>query len=133
TCVHQTLVFFFQAEDGIRDFHVTGVQTCALPISCSHHGRTPPCAEGLINAGVARVVGACSDPNPLVAGLGYQLLRDAGIDVITPCLEAQAQELNRGFMQRMRTGMPWVRLKLAHSLDGRSAMASGESQWITGP
>lgn len=100
---------------------------------CSHHGRTPPCAEGLINAGVARVVGACSDPNPLVAGRGYQMLRDAGIDVITPCLEAQAQELNRGFMHRMRTGMPWVRLKLAHSLDGRTAMASGESQWITGP
>src|SRR5690606_23611108 len=100
---------------------------------CSHHGRTPPCAEGLINAGVTREVGAGSDPNPLVAGRGYQMLRDAGIDVITPCLETQAQELNRGFMQRMRTGMPRVRLKLAHSLDGRTAMASGESQWITGP
>lgn len=99
---------------------------------CSHHGRTPPCAEGLIKAGVARVVGACSDPNPLVAGRGYNLLRDAGIEVITPCLEAQAIDLNKGFMQRMRSGMPWVRAKLAQSLDGRTAMASGESQWITG-
>jgi diaminohydroxyphosphoribosylaminopyrimidine deaminase/5-amino-6-(5-phosphoribosylamino)uracil reductase len=100
---------------------------------CSHHGRTPPCAEGLINAGVARVIGACSDPNPLVAGRGYNMLRDAGIEVITPCLEAQAIELNRGFMQRMSSGLPLVRIKLAQSLDGRTAMASGESQWITGP
>lgn len=100
---------------------------------CSHYGRTPPCAEGLINAGVARVVGACSDPNPLVAGRGYQMLRDAGIEVITPCLEGQAIALNKGFMQRMKTGLPYVRIKLAQSLDGRTAMASGESQWITGP
>lgn len=100
---------------------------------CSHYGRTPPCAEGLINAGVARVVGACSDPNPLVAGRGYQMLRDAGIEVLTPCLEGQAIALNKGFMQRMKTGLPYVRIKLAQSLDGRTAMASGESQWITGP
>lgn len=100
---------------------------------CSHHGRTPPCAEGLIKAGVARVVGACSDPNPLVAGRGYQLLRAAGIDVITPCLEQQAVEINKGFMQRMQSGLPYSRIKLAQSLDGRTAMASGESQWITGP
>ncbi|WP_430460212.1 bifunctional diaminohydroxyphosphoribosylaminopyrimidine deaminase/5-amino-6-(5-phosphoribosylamino)uracil reductase RibD [Thalassolituus sp. LLYu03] len=100
---------------------------------CSHYGRTPPCAEGLIKAGVARVIGACSDPNPLVAGRGYQMLRDAGIEVITPCLETQAIALNKGFMQRMRSGLPLVRIKLAQSLDGRTAMASGESQWITGP
>lgn len=100
---------------------------------CSHYGRTPPCAEGLINAGVARVIGACSDPNPLVAGRGYQMLRDAGIEVLTPCLEGQAIALNKGFMQRMKTGLPYVRIKLAQSLDGRTAMASGESQWITGP
>lgn len=100
---------------------------------CSHHGRTPPCAQGLINAGITRVVGACFDPNPLVAGRGYDMLRAAGIEVITPCLEAQAIEINKGFMQRMKLNKPWVRLKLAHSLDGRTAMNSGESQWITGP
>ena len=99
---------------------------------CSHYGRTPPCAEGLIKAGVARVVGACSDPNPLVAGRGYNMLREAGIEVITPCLESQAIAINKGFMQRMQTGLPYTRVKLAQSLDGRTAMASGESQWITG-
>ena len=100
---------------------------------CSHYGRTPPCAEGLIKAGVARVVGACSDPHPLVAGRGYTMLREAGIEVITPCLETQAIAINKGFMQRMQTGLPYTRVKLAQSLDGRTAMASGESQWITGP
>lgn len=100
---------------------------------CSHYGRTPPCALALINAGVKTVVGACSDPNPEVAGKGYQALINAGISVITPCLEKQAQRLNAGFFQRMATGFPKVQIKLAQSLDGRTAMASGESQWITGP
>ena len=100
---------------------------------CSHFGRTPPCAQGLIDAGITRVVGATTDPNPHVAGRGYQMLRDAGIEVIESCLSGEAEALNIGFMQRMRTGMPYVRAKLAHSLDGRTAMASGESQWITGP
>jgi len=100
---------------------------------CSHYGRTPPCAEGLINAGVSRVVGAIRDPNPEVAGRGFQMLRDAGIEVIESCLDAEAHEINAGFMQRMTTGRPRVRAKLAMSLDGRTAMASGESQWITGP
>jgi diaminohydroxyphosphoribosylaminopyrimidine deaminase / 5-amino-6-(5-phosphoribosylamino)uracil reductase len=99
---------------------------------CSHYGRTPPCALGLIEAGVSRVVAACADPNPLVAGRGFKLLRDAGIEVIESCLATQAEALNSGFMKRMRTGMPLVRIKLAQSLDGRTAMASGESQWITG-
>lgn len=99
---------------------------------CSHYGRTPPCALGLIEAGISRVVAACADPNPLVAGRGLALLRDAGIDVIESCLGSQAEALNAGFMKRMRTGLPWVRVKLAQSLDGRTAMASGESQWITG-
>lgn len=98
---------------------------------CSHFGRTPPCAQSLIDAGIKTVVGACSDPNPQVAGQGYQLLRDAGIEVITPLLEAEAEAVNAGFMQRMRTGMPYVTIKLAQSLDGRTAMQSGESQWIT--
>lgn len=100
---------------------------------CSHYGRTPPCAQALIKAGVNTVVGACFDPNPQVAGQGYQMLQDAGIQVITGVLESQALEINAGFMQRMRTGLPRVTVKLAQSLDGRTAMASGESQWITGP
>ncbi|MEC9410742.1 MAG: bifunctional diaminohydroxyphosphoribosylaminopyrimidine deaminase/5-amino-6-(5-phosphoribosylamino)uracil reductase RibD [Pseudomonadota bacterium] len=99
---------------------------------CSHYGRTPPCAEGLIKAGVARVVGAVRDPNPSVAGRGYEMLRQAGIEVVESCLEAGAGAINAGFMKRMRTGLPYVRIKLAMSLDGRTAMASGESQWITG-
>ena len=100
---------------------------------CSHFGRTPPCAQGLINARVARVVGATTDPNPQVAGRGYNMLREAGIEVVESCLADEAEAINIGFMQRMRTGLPYVRAKLAQSLDGRTAMASGESQWITGP
>ncbi|MBE0482389.1 MAG: bifunctional diaminohydroxyphosphoribosylaminopyrimidine deaminase/5-amino-6-(5-phosphoribosylamino)uracil reductase RibD [Bacterioplanes sp.] len=100
---------------------------------CSHFGRTPPCSQALINAGVTTVVGALRDPNPMVSGRGYQQLRDAGINVIESCLASDAYELNRGFMQRMTLGRPWVQLKIAQSLDGRTAMSSGESQWITGP
>ena len=100
---------------------------------CSHTGRTPPCADALVTAGVARVVAAMQDPNPLVAGRGLARLRDAGIEVECGVLEAQAAALNAGFVKRMQTGLPFVRLKLAMSLDGRTAMASGESQWITGP
>jgi diaminohydroxyphosphoribosylaminopyrimidine deaminase/5-amino-6-(5-phosphoribosylamino)uracil reductase len=99
---------------------------------CSHFGRTPPCAEALVSAGVARVVAAMQDPNPQVAGRGLGRLRTAGIDVASGVLEAEARELNCGFVKRMETGLPYVRVKLAMSLDGRTAMASGESQWITG-
>ncbi|WP_180170181.1 bifunctional diaminohydroxyphosphoribosylaminopyrimidine deaminase/5-amino-6-(5-phosphoribosylamino)uracil reductase RibD [Acinetobacter sp. YH12027] len=99
---------------------------------CAHYGRTPPCAKGLVEAGVAQVVVACPDPNPLVAGKGVQILRDAGIEVITGICEAEAHQLNLGFLKAMATGMPYVRLKVASSLDGRTAMASGESKWITG-
>lgn len=99
---------------------------------CSHHGRTPPCAEALIKAGVSRVISAMQDPNPLVAGRGHQLLSDAGIESRSGLLEAQARALNPGFIKRMATGLPFVRVKQAMSLDGRTAMASGESQWITG-
>ncbi len=100
---------------------------------CSHHGRTPPCAEALVEAGVARVVAAMQDPNPQVAGRGLQRLRAAGIAVTCGVLEAEARALNVGFVKRMEQGLPYVRVKLAMSLDGRTAMANGESQWITGP
>lgn len=99
---------------------------------CSHSGKTPPCADALIAGGVCRVVLAMLDPNPLVAGQGKARLEAAGIEVVTGVLEAEARALNPGFIKRMEVGMPLVRLKLAMSLDGRTAMASGESQWITG-
>ncbi|WP_339461055.1 bifunctional diaminohydroxyphosphoribosylaminopyrimidine deaminase/5-amino-6-(5-phosphoribosylamino)uracil reductase RibD [Pseudomonas sp. EA_105y_Pfl2_R69] len=100
---------------------------------CSHHGRTPPCADALIAAGVARVVVAMQDPNPQVGGNGLLRLMQAGIAVQGGVLEAEARALNVGFIKRMEQGLPFVRVKLAMSLDGRTAMASGESQWITGP
>lgn len=100
---------------------------------CSHHGRTPPCCEALLAAGVARVVAAMEDPNPLVAGQGLAWLRDAGIETACGLLESEARELNIGFVSRMTRGRPWVRLKAAASLDGRTALNSGESQWVTGP
>lgn len=100
---------------------------------CAHYGRTPPCAKGLVEAGITQVVVACSDPNPLVAGKGIQILQEAGIQVSTGVCEADAAVLNRGFLKAMATGLPYVRLKVASSLDGRTAMASGESKWITGP
>lgn len=98
---------------------------------CCHHGRTPPCSDALIAAGVERVVVAMRDPNPLVAGKGLEQLRSAGIDVVTGVLESEAAKLNPGFIKRMSRGLPYVRCKLAMSLDGRTAMASGESKWIT--
>lgn len=99
---------------------------------CSHHGRTPPCADALIAAGVARVVVAMQDPNPLVSGNGIAKLRAAGIAVECGLMEAEARSLNAGFVARMTQGMPWVRSKIAMSLDGRTALANGVSQWITG-
>lgn len=99
---------------------------------CSHTGKTPPCANALIEAGVSRVVLAMQDPNPQVAGKGIERLRQAGIEVEVGILEEQARALNAGFIKRMEKGLPWVRVKLAMSLDGKTAMASGESQWITG-
>ncbi len=99
---------------------------------CSHHGRTPPCCEALVAAGIARVVVAMRDPNPLVGGRGLEFLRDAGLAVESGILESEARELNPGFISRMTRQRPWVRVKLAMSLDGRTAMASGESQWLTG-
>jgi diaminohydroxyphosphoribosylaminopyrimidine deaminase/5-amino-6-(5-phosphoribosylamino)uracil reductase len=100
---------------------------------CSHHGRTAPCCDALIATGIRRVVTAMQDPNPLVAGRGLQKLREAGIEVVCGVLEQEAAQINRGFFKRMTQGLPWIRSKLAMSLDGRTAMASGESQWITSP
>lgn len=99
---------------------------------CAHTGRTPPCADALIAARVARVVVATVDPNPLVGGAGIDRLRAAGIVVEVGVLEQQARQLNPGFFMRMTRGRPYVRIKLATSLDGRTAMRTGESQWITG-
>ncbi|MBN6080651.1 bifunctional diaminohydroxyphosphoribosylaminopyrimidine deaminase/5-amino-6-(5-phosphoribosylamino)uracil reductase RibD [Aggregatibacter actinomycetemcomitans] len=99
---------------------------------CSHFGRTPPCAKGLVKAGVSKVIAAMCDPNPQVAGKGLQILADAGIQSAVGLLEEKAEQLNKGFLKRMRTGKPFVQLKLAMSIDGKTAMASGESKWITG-
>ncbi len=99
---------------------------------CSHHGRTPPCVDAVIAAGVKRVVAAVQDPNPKVAGTGFSKLRAAGIAVEQGLREEEARELNIGFFARMTRGRPWVRMKIAASLDGRTALANGESQWITG-
>jgi diaminohydroxyphosphoribosylaminopyrimidine deaminase/5-amino-6-(5-phosphoribosylamino)uracil reductase len=100
---------------------------------CSHHGRTPPCADALIEAGVARVVVATRDLNPRVDGVGLERLREAGIRVEEGLYPKQSQELNRGFFQRFEEGRPWLTLKIAASLDGKSALTDGRSQWITGP
>lgn len=99
---------------------------------CSHHGRTPPCADALIKAGIARVVAAMRDPNPQGAGGGGKL-EAAGIRFECGLMEVEARELNIGFVTRMTRGRPWVRMKIAASLDGRTALANGQSQWITGP
>ncbi|MEN9862290.1 MAG: hypothetical protein RLZZ601_54 [Pseudomonadota bacterium] len=100
---------------------------------CNHTGRTPPCVDALIAAKPAMVIVAMSDPNPLVGGKGLERLKAAGIDVRCGLLESEAQALNRGFISRMTRGLPWVRLKIAASLDGKTALSNGQSQWITGP
>jgi diaminohydroxyphosphoribosylaminopyrimidine deaminase/5-amino-6-(5-phosphoribosylamino)uracil reductase len=100
---------------------------------CSHHGRTPPCADALIDAGIARVVAAMQDPNSKVAGGGFARLRAAGIQVETGLMQDEARALNIGFVARMERGRPWLRMKIAASLDGRTALANGRSRWITGP
>jgi len=124
---HAEVLALRQAGDNARD--ATAYVTLE---PCSHTGKTPPCADALVQAGVAKVIAAMQDPNPQVAGDGLKRLQDNGIEVESGLMEAQARALNPGFIKRMETGLPYVRVKLAMSLDGRTAMASGESQWITG-
>lgn len=100
---------------------------------CSFHGRTPSCAEALVSAGVERVVVAMEDPDPRNAGKGNQILREAGIEVVTPFMQESAGSLVKGHARRYRSGMPWIRLKLAMTLDGKTALGNGESKWITSP
>ncbi len=114
-----------------KGFDVHGATVYVTLEPCSHHGRTPPCADALIRAGVAKVVAATTDPNPLVAGQGLARLKAAGIEVVSGVLEEQAREINIGFMSRMQRGRPWVRMKAAASLDGKTALHNGRSQWIT--
>lgn len=114
-----------------RGFDVAGATVYVTLEPCSHFGRTPPCADALIRAGVSRVVASISDPNPLVAGNGMEKLKAAGIDVKVGVLEEAAREINIGFMSRMQRGTPWVRMKAAASLDGKTALKNGTSQWIT--
>jgi diaminohydroxyphosphoribosylaminopyrimidine deaminase/5-amino-6-(5-phosphoribosylamino)uracil reductase len=114
-----------------RAHDVRGATVYVTLEPCSHFGRTPPCATALTEAHVGRVIAAVEDPNPQVAGRGLQMLRDAGIDVRCGLLEAEAAEINVGFFSRMQRGRPWVRMKIAASLDGKTALANGVSQWIT--
>jgi diaminohydroxyphosphoribosylaminopyrimidine deaminase/5-amino-6-(5-phosphoribosylamino)uracil reductase len=128
---HAEIVALKQARKN-REAHLPGSTVYVSLEPCSHHGRTPPCTDALIKAEVARVVIASSDPNPLVNGKGISQLRDAGIVIETGLMDHAAQKLNPGFFKRMKTGMPWVRVKTAQSLDGRTALAGGESKWISG-
>ncbi len=120
-----------------RGHSVRGATAYVTLEPCAHHGRTPPCADALVREGLARVVIACADPNPLVSGQGAARLRDAGIEVLQLAPEhpaaLQAREILIGFLSRMVRQRPWVRLKVAASLDGRTALDNGASQWITGP
>jgi len=112
--------------------HARGATAYVTLEPCAHYGRTPPCADALVEAGIARVIVACEDPNPHTNGGGLRRLREAGIEVQVGLMSDAARELNRGFFSRLERGRPWIRVKLAMSLDGRTALGSGASKWITG-
>ncbi len=128
TMRHAEVVALDQAGDAAR-----GATVYVTLEPCAHHGTTPPCADALVRAGVARVVCACDDPNPLVAGKGYAILRDAGVTVETGIMAEAGARAHEGFLKVQTQGLPFVTLKLALSVDGRIATAAGDSQWITGP
>jgi diaminohydroxyphosphoribosylaminopyrimidine deaminase/5-amino-6-(5-phosphoribosylamino)uracil reductase len=121
------------ADARARGFDPIGSTVYVTLEPCNHTGRTPPCVDALIAAKPAMVIVAMSDPNPLVGGKGLELLKAAGIDVRCGLLESEAQALNLGFISRMTRGLPWVRMKIAASLDGKTALLNGQSQWITSP
>jgi diaminohydroxyphosphoribosylaminopyrimidine deaminase/5-amino-6-(5-phosphoribosylamino)uracil reductase len=126
-----------EAHAEIRALREAGTRAAGATVyltlePCSHHGRTPPCADALIAAKVKRVVAAMQDPNPRVASEGFVRLRAAGVEVASGLLEEESRELNVGFVARMTRGRPWLRLKVAASLDGKTALGNGRSQWITG-
>ncbi|MGL5004209.1 MAG: bifunctional diaminohydroxyphosphoribosylaminopyrimidine deaminase/5-amino-6-(5-phosphoribosylamino)uracil reductase RibD, partial [Casimicrobium sp.] len=115
-----------------KQLELSGATAYVTLEPCNHFGRTPPCTEALVEAGIKRVVAAVQDPNPIVSGRGLARLRDAGIEVRAGLLEHDAREMNIGFIKRMQTGLPWLRCKVAASLDGRTGLSNGASQWITG-
>lgn len=121
------------ADANAHGFKTEGSTVYVTLEPCNHIGKTPPCVDALITAKPATVIVAMSDPNPLVAGKGLERLRAAGMDVRCGLLEAEAEALNPGFITRMTRGLPWVRMKIASTLDGKTALPSGQSQWITGP
>jgi diaminohydroxyphosphoribosylaminopyrimidine deaminase/5-amino-6-(5-phosphoribosylamino)uracil reductase len=125
---HAEVVALAQAGEAAR-----GATAYVTLEPCAHHGQTPPCANALVHAGVARVVAAVEDPDPRVGGKGLAMLREAGIEVATGVLEKDAAELNAGFFLRVKEGRPLVTLKIAQSLDGKTSTVSGQSRWITGP
>ena len=128
---HAETIALEQARSQAAD--LSGATAYVTLEPCAHHGRTPPCARALVDAGIARLVCPLSDPDPRVAGRGFAVLRDAGVTVETGLMAAEARRVNAGFLSRIKRGRPHVTLKLATTLDGRIATRTGESRWITGP